>query len=240
MPSPSSCSLRSLLLLVPLLLPACKGDDPPPASDETGSTGGSTAGDPSATSGMTTAPPPTTTGVDPDSTTFGPGCGPDPCAEQCGPECEPTATCIASVWMCECECPTTDTGDTCSSLDVELDAWVDPSKTPALDCGSLDPTNDATEWQTAHDCILNQLMGSGLRATWSLDAGSDPYQYGVGARLVAMTYEISWFEASSTSTLVQYSCDAIVPTPDCVVDVGQMCLTCEGQTELAILCEDPR
>lgn len=106
---------------------------------------------------MTTVVPTTTTGVDPDSTTFG--------AEECGPECEPTATCIASVWMCECDCPTTGTtGDTCSTLPEELDAWVDPSKTPALDCGDVGPADDATAWQTAHDCRSSPPPTA--RSTW--------------------------------------------------------------------------
>lgn len=234
-----SCSACVPLLLV-LLLPACK-DGVPPAGDETSSTGGSTTdADPSTTSGMTTVvPTPTTTGVDPDSTTFGAGCGLDPCAEECGPDCEPTATCIASVWMCECDCPTTGTtGDTCSTLAEELDAWVDPSKTPALDCGDLGPADDATAWQTAHDCMLIQLAGSAVRATWTPPDGADPHQYGVGAR-VGVAYELAWFEASGTSTLVRHECTQIVATPDCTVDVGEMCLTCEGQTEAEILCEEP-
>jgi hypothetical protein len=229
------------LVVALLLLAACK-DDPPPASDDTGtSTGGgssSSGPDPSATSGMTTTPPPMTTDVD--GTTFGAGCGLDPCAEQCGKECEITATCIASVWTCECDCPTTSTtGEQCPTLDEELDAWVDPSKTPAIDCGSVGPDDDVFAWETLHDCVLIQVIGSAVRATWALADGADPHRYGVAAR-VGETYELGWFEVSGTYTLTQYACEAIVATPDCVVDVGVACLTCEGQTEVGIVCEDLR
>jgi hypothetical protein len=229
------------IALALLLLAACK-DDPPPASDETGSsTGGSsssTGNDPSATSGMTTAPPPMTT--DPDSTTFGAGCGLDPCAEKCGLECENTATCIASVWMCECDCPTTSTtGDQCPTLDDAIETWVDPSKTPAIDCGSVGPDDDLFAWETLHDCVLIQVVGSAMRATWALAVGADPVQYGEAAR-VGAAYELAWYEISGTSTLTQYACDTIVATPDCIVEVGVACLTCEGQTEVEILCEDVR
>lgn len=237
-------SLRSLLayataaLLVPAA--ACK-DDPPPQTDGTGSSsgGGTSSGgstDPGATSNVTTAPPVTT--ADPDDTTFGAGCGPDPCPEMCGPDCPHTATCLASVWMCECECPSTGTtggGDPCDVLEAELDAWVEPSKSPAVDCGSPGPDDDVFAWQTVHDCSIIQAMGSGLRASWTLADGADPIQYGVGGR-AGEVYELAWFERSSAG-LVQHSCTAITTTPDCTVDVGSPCLTCEGQTEVAVLCE---
>lgn len=233
--------LRILLthgVLALLLLPACK-DDPPAQTDDTGSTGGTGSGtDPGATSIVTTAPPPVTT-MDPDDTTFGPGCGPDPCPEMCGPDCPSTATCLASVWTCECECPstTTDGGDPCDVLPAELDAWVEPSKSPAVDCGSPGPDDAVQLWQTLHDCSTIQASnGMGLRATWTLADGIEPFEYGVGGR-VGEVYEIGWFERSST-TLVQYSCTALTATPDCAVDVNEACLTCEGRTEVAVVCED--
>lgn len=222
-----------------LVLAACK-DDPPTAADGTGtSTSGTGSGtDPGATSSVTTAPPPVTT-MDPDDTTYGAGCGPDPCPEMCGPDCPSTATCLASVWMCECECPstTTDGGDPCDVLPMELDAWVEPSKSPAVDCGSPGPDDDVFQWQTLHDCSTIQAgNGMGLRATWTLADGADRFEYGVGGR-VGEVYEIGWFERSSTA-LVQYSCTALTATPDCTVDVASPCLTCEGQTEVAVICED--
>ncbi len=219
-------------------LTGCK-DAPAPASDETGTSTGevtSSGVDPSATSGVTTAPPPMTT--DADSTTFGPGCGVDPCPEQCDPECEITATCIASVWTCECDCPSTTTeGELCNTFDEELELWLDPSKTPAISCGDLTPDDDAVAWQTMHDCVIVSLAGSAFRATWSLPDGADPHRFAAAAR-VGGVYELGWFEASGTTQIALYGCDAIVATPDCVVDVGEACLTCEAQTEVAILCED--
>lgn len=222
-----------------LWLVGCK-NDPAPASDETGTSTGeavtSTGPDLTATSGVTTAPPPMTT--DADSTTFGPGCGIDPCPEMCGRECEPTGTCIASVWSCECECPMTGTeGDVCNTFDEEIELWVDPSKTPAISCGDVGPDDDALAWQTLHDCVLVSVAGSAFHATWALPDGSDPYRFGATAR-VGVAYELGWFEASGTTAIVEYGCDAIVATPDCVVDVGEACLTCEAQLEVAVLCED--
>lgn len=223
-----------------LVLAACK-DDPPAQTEGTG-TGTSTstgtdATDPGATSNVTTAPPVTT--VDPDDTTFGAGCGPDPCPAMCGRDCPSTATCLASVWMCECDCPSTTTagGDPCDVLPMELDAWVEPSKSPAVDCGSPGPDDDPFQWQTLHDCSTIQASnGMGLRATWTLADGIEPFEYGVGGR-VGEVYELAWFERSSTA-LVQYSCTALTATPDCAVDVNEACLTCEGQTEVAVVCED--
>jgi hypothetical protein len=74
----------------------------------------------------------------------------------------------------------------------------------------------------------------GLRAGWTLADGADPIQYGIGGR-VGVTYELAWFQRSTTA-LVQYSCSAITSTPDCTVEVGSPCLTCEDQTEIAVVC----
>lgn len=230
---------RSFLALL-LVASACKGDPAPQGDDTTGTTGDGTSTGPGGTSNVTTAPPPDPTTVDPDSTTFGPGCGPDPCPEMCGPDCPSTATCLASVWMCECDCPstgTTDGGDPCDALDATIDAWVAASKVPAVDCGSPGPDSDPFAWQTLHDCSTIQAAGGmGLRATWTLADGADPFEFGVAAR-VGEVYELAWFERSTTA-LVQHSCTALVATPDCTVDVGVPCLTCEGQAEVEVICED--
>lgn len=227
----------SPVVLALALLASCK-DAPPAASDETttGTTGGSgstTMQDPGGTTNVTTAPPSTT--VDPDDTTFGAGCGADPCPEQCG-DCVPTATCIASHWTCECACDDSTTGDglPCDELDAAIDAWVEPSKAPAVDCGSPGPDSDPFAWETLHQCSVIQAMGQGLRADWRLGEGSDPFQYGVAAR-VGAAHELAWFERSSAG-LVRYSCTAITATPDCTVGVESPCLTCEGQTEDEVVC----
>lgn len=220
-----------------VLAAACKDD--PPAQSDGSSTGTSTGGTSSGTDpGATSSTPPVTT-VDPDDTTFGAGCGPDPCPGICGEDCPSTATCLASVWTCECDCPSTGTtgGDPCDVLEAELDAWLEPSKRPAVDCGSAGRDDDAFAWQTVNQCSTIQASNSmGLRATWTLADGADPFEYGVGGR-VGVAYELGWFERSSTA-LVHYSCTALTTTPDCTVDVGSPCLTCEGQTEVAALCED--
>jgi hypothetical protein len=139
--------------------------------------------------------------------------------------------------MCECTCETGTTGGApCDTLDAEIDAWVEPSKVPAVDCGSADPDDDAFAWQTVHDCSTIQAMSQGgLRATWTLADDADPFQYGVASRVGAL-YELAWFERSTTG-LVRYSCTALVTTPDCIVDVGSACLTCEGMAEPVVLCE---
>lgn len=188
----------------------------------------------------TTANPTTTAGVTTSvDTTFGAGCGPDPCPEQCGPGCIPTATCIASEWMCECECVETGTeGDPCMPLPDALQMWADESKNPPVDCGAVGPGNSAAEWQALHDCVIDSTVGIAFTAFWSQPGGDDPYEYGAAGRILG-GYQLAWFELSGTNTLVEYSCTALVPTPDCVVDVGQMCLTCEEQAEEAVLCDEP-
>ena len=224
------------------MLAAACGSEPPPAEDEDGSsttssdsaTSTSTTTTGTTTTTTTTTGPPTTGGAD--STTYGPGCGPDPCPAMCDRECDPIATCIASVWTCECECPMTGTeGERCPPLTDQIDLWVEPSKTPDVDCGTVGPGDDAMAWQTVHDCAVLSAQGSAFRALWSQPPGEDPYEYGAAARVGGM-YERGWFEASGMGTVIEYGCEAIVATPDCMVDVGQMCLTCEGQTEVAIPC----
>jgi hypothetical protein len=228
-----------LALALLVLAAACKGDPPPQGDDTTSSTGEgtSTGMDPGVTTLVTTAPPTTT--VDPDSTTFGSACGRDPCPEQCGPDCPSTATCLASVWMCECDCPstgTTDGGDPCDALDAAIDAWVAASKVPAVDCGSPGPGDPPFAWQTLHDCSTIQAAGGmGLRATWTLADGADPFEFGVAA-LVGEAYALAWFERSS-STLVRHTCTALVTAPDCRIDVGEPCLRCERPGEAEVLCE---
>jgi hypothetical protein len=141
--------------------------------------------------------------------------------------------------MCECDCPSTGTtgGEVCDVLDAEIDTWVEPSKVPAVDCGSANPDDDVFAWQTVNQCSTIQASNTqGLRATWTLGDGADRFQFGVAGR-VGEVYELAWFERSTTA-LVQYSCTALTSTPDCTVDVGSACLTCEGQSEVAVLCEE--
>ncbi|MCA9706421.1 MAG: hypothetical protein KDK70_11275 [Myxococcales bacterium] len=233
----------ALLVLLPLTLATttgCVEPASPPEEDDSGSSGDEGAGTLSASGTTTgTGTGSTTTGAMTtavDTTTFGPGCGPDPCGGTCDPECEPVATCLDSVWMCECDCPMTGTdAEGCPPLSDELDAWVDPSKTPAVDCGDVGPDDDAVAWQAMHDCVVSLAAGSSFRARWSVPA-EDPFEYGAAGRVGAV-YERGWFTVSGFFTVTAYACEAIGPAPDCTVDVGQACLTCEGQTEVGILCD---
>jgi len=185
----------------------------------------------------TTNTPPLTTAVD--DTTFGAGCGPDPCPEQCGEGCESLGTCLASEWMCECDCPVTGTeGTGCPTLPDALDEWVDPSLTPAIDCGTVGLEDDAMAWQLVHDCIVLSMEGSSFRATWTQLNGEALWEYGAGGRVVD-GYELGWFESPDPILLVRYACTTIEATPECVVQSGQMCLECTDQTEDEVVCAGP-
>ncbi len=233
--------VRSTLAACLLTLTLGCGTDPP--VDSTGDGSGTSSGESStsmasatSTTTLTTTAPPTPMTTAVDTTTFGPGCGPDPCPEQCGPDCESTATCLASVWMCECDCPMTGTGmPSCPPVGDAVDEWVEPSMTPAIDCGSVGPGDDAMAWQTVHDCVVLSAAGTAFRAQWLQPDGADPIEFGTGARVIP-PYELGWFERSEPDSLVRYLCTTIEATPDCVVEPGQMCLTCVDQAEDEAIC----
>jgi len=225
-----------------LVLPACTSDEPaePGGSSSTGDAASTSTSAASSTSvtPTTTAPPPETTAVD-DTTTFGAGCGPDPCPEQCGPDCESTATCLASEWMCTCDCPMTGTeGTGCPTLPDTVDAWVEPSLSPAIDCGTVGPDDDATAWQTVHDCVVLSAEGTAFRATWTQPEGRAPIEFGAAGRVVE-GYALGWFERTGEVLLVRDVCTALPPLPDCVVEPGQMCLTCVDPVEDEVVCAGP-
>lgn len=221
-----------------LLLGAC-GSDPPPSTGGDSSTGMPPAATTSGTStgdGATTMP---VTTMPPGDETFGPGCGPNPCAA-CMEPCENYDLCIASEWTCDCICPETSTGgpDVCDSIDVALALWLEESINPPMDCGTAGEMDDAAAWQAVHDCVAALAGGGALQASWSTPSlAPAPYEFGAGARFTGM-FETVWYEVSGVFTLTEYSCSGLAVTPDCTVDVGQMCLECVDQVEVAVVCTD--
>ena len=113
------------------------------------------------------------------------------------------------------------------------------------DCGVVDPWNDLTPaWQAARDCALK--AASEQRAfkliTWLQGFDSKVGQAYVG--LTAESYAISMFHYDSDPcggggcgpVAAQGYCDALVAVPDCVVEPGGPCLSCEGQGEAVQIC----
>lgn len=227
----ASCSL--------LLVMAC-GSDPPPSTDGDSSSGTTEVGTSSGTTEAGTSTTTTTTTMPPDGdTTYGAGCGPNPCAA-CDEGCDNYDLCIASEWSCECICPETGTDgpDVCDSLDAALTLWLDESINPPMDCGSATEADDAATWQSVHDCVVALAGGGAFRASWSMASlAPAPFEFGAAGRFTGR-FETVWYEVSNTFTLTEYSCDQIAAVPECTVDVGQICLECVDQAEVAVVCTD--
>ena len=229
---------RILRVSCVLLLAGACGSDPPPSTDDTSTSTGtpdpgtSSGSDGGTTMAVTTMPPP-------DDTTYGAGCGPNPCAA-CPPGCESYDLCIASEWSCDCICEATGTTgpDACDSLDVALTLWLEESLNLPMDCGTVGEADDAAAWQAMHDCVVALAAGGSFRASWSTpSAAPAPWEFGAAGRFTT-EHQLVWYELSGVFTLSERPCDQLVATPDCAVEVGQACLSCEGRGEGVVLCTD--
>lgn len=203
---------RILRVSCVLLLAGACGSDPPPSTDDTSTSTGtpdpgtSSGSDGGTTMAVTTMPPP-------DDTTYGAGCGPNPCAA-CPPGCESYDLCIASEWSCDCICEATGTTgpDACDSLDVALTLWLEESLNLPMDCGTVGEADDAAAWQAMHDCVVALAAGGSFRASWSTPSAA-PAPWGIPARRAASPPSTSSCGTSSPASSPSASAPATSSWP---------------------------
>jgi hypothetical protein len=201
----------------------------------------------------------TSIGDSPTSVTNDTSCGPTTC-EPCGPGCTDGAECSEGEWSCTCVCPDDDsgtgTGDSgsegdsgetgptaeCNIVDVACE-HADLSKTPPIDCGDVTFADDDAAWIQAHECARVAAMNTEpFKVIFDLQ-GIDSFprrafvgQAGVAYQLYEFDQDIGGL-APDPSPVTYRFCDAIVPILDCIPGVGEICLTCSGQTDTDVLCE---
>jgi len=114
-----------------------------------------------------------------------------------------------------------------------------------MDCGSVDPWNDAAlAWQAAHDCALAAASGQRpfklITILQGIDSDVGAAYVGVAARSYALS-EL-FFDGDPCGgggcgpVVSAASCAGLVATMDCVVAPGEVCLSCEGQGTLGQVC----
>lgn len=114
-----------------------------------------------------------------------------------------------------------------------------------VDCGSVDPWNDAVEaWQAAHDCALTAASGQRpfklITILQGIDSDVGVAYVGVAARSYALS-EL-FFDGDPCGgggcgpVVSQASCTGLVATMDCGVAPGEVCLSCEGQGTAGQVC----
>jgi hypothetical protein len=115
---------------------------------------------------------------------------------------------------------------------AELDPMVD-------DCGIVDPWNNtADDWQAARDCALAAVAEQrGFKlVTWLQGIDSD---VGVGyAGLAGVTFGVERivYDSFPPETADLQQCAGLSPTPDCTVEPGEACLTCDDASGGEQLC----
>jgi hypothetical protein len=134
-----------------------------------------------------------------------------------------------------------DAGDECDGacmLDAQLCAVVQGLEGTIVGCGPVGVDDDASAWAAAHDCAV-RAMGAdvGVVVTWQEWAleglvevaiiGSSPATSS-GTRLV-----------DDGAAIWATSCGAVTEEPDCVADVGQMCLVCDRPGATTLICQVP-
>lgn len=140
--------------------------------------------------------------------------------------------------------PTTTTSGTSTTGDPVCDlveAVCDAAEAagPFLDCGVIDPWNNSLEeWQDAQACALAAVESEKAfkLITWlqGIDSevgygylGFEGESYGV-LRYFYDSYPPEWLSTTG--------CGALIATPDCVVEPGEPCLSCDEPTPQTVIC----
>ncbi len=105
------------------------------------------------------------------------------------------------------------------------------------DCGVVNPWDDAVElWQAAHDCALAAAMAQQpfklITILQGIDSDVAEAYVGVAARSYALSrffFDGDPCGGGGCGPVVSAgSCAGLVATMDCVVEPGNVCLSCEG------------
>lgn len=136
-----------------------------------------------------------------------------------------------------------DTGAGVCDIVESADELADQSKTPAIDCGDITSADPVAAWQAAHDCAV-QAAGAMEAFKLIVDMqGIDSLPRRAFVGQVLRSYQIVQLDQdfggiNPMPTPVNYRyCDELVATPGCTPAVGDICLTCMGNTDGDVLCE---
>jgi hypothetical protein len=133
------------------------------------------------------------------------------------------------------------TSDACEACPFEpiVDDAVSVSEQQVHDCGTVTWEDDVAAWTAAYDCVLADLQTqTAVVVRWTpmvIDSVHYRAIVGAAAESYAMT-EIDWDCYQGDVGASQRPCDAVTPTPGCTVEVGDLCLVCEGGA-LTTICE---
>ena len=113
------------------------------------------------------------------------------------------------------------------------------------DCGVVNPWDDAVElWQAAHDCALAAATAQQpfklITILQGIDSDVAEAYVGVAARSYALSrffFDGDPCGGGGCGPVVSAgSCAGLVATMDCVVEPGNVCLSCEGAGTSAQVC----
>lgn len=113
------------------------------------------------------------------------------------------------------------------------------------DCGVVTPwDDDAAAWQAAHDCAITAAAEQRAFCLVTVLQGIDSDVAQAYAAQEPRSYALATFFFDSDPCggggcgpkLSQSSCDTLTAVADCVVEPGNACLSCDGQTESSQIC----
>jgi hypothetical protein len=103
------------------------------------------------------------------------------------------------------------------------------------DCGDVETDDDLEAWTTAHACAVDALhQGVPMQLFYQVQ-GIDSLSFEALLRPAqggdVRFYYDTWDDEGAS--VRSYTCPTVVARPDCIVEVGQICLMCsEGSTEV--------
>ena len=113
-----------------------------------------------------------------------------------------------------------------------------------IDCGVVTPDDAVEAWQAAHDCAL---AAAGGQMAFKLIVGLQGIDSDVGEAYVGVTarsYALSKFFFDSDPcggggcgpVVSVANCTGLTATMECTVEVGNVCLSCDGAGEATQVC----
>jgi hypothetical protein len=111
---------------------------------------------------------------------------------------------------------------------------------PVFDCGWVTQDDSDADWQAAHDCVMDHMMsGTGFRVVADL-AGIDSFPQEAYMGLQGESYAVTRFSADTggidPGSLYEQPAEGIGPIDDCIVGVGELCLSVYNAGEQVQLC----
>ena len=135
-----------------------------------------------------------------------------------------------------------DDGDECDACPVNplIDAAKSESEQTPEDCGYVGQAAETESWTYAHDCALAASQGqTAFVVVWQpqvIDSAHFTALVGAAGESYAITL-IDWDCYQGDVMASRRSCESVVPTSNCTVEPGVLCLECVGPQEQTMLCE---